>query len=173
MKYNIGDIVWVASFEAREAWVTCPDCLGSKRLRVIMGDDTEVSIDCKGCEQGYLGPLGHLRVYDRTPHAVQSCIREIKLEDDGPKYSGASFYEKPEAEVYDNQEEAAAAAAVHAARMDKEERDRIAHKEKDTKSWAWNASYHRKAIKDAERQLAHHRAKLAVAAAKAKEAPKS
>jgi hypothetical protein len=42
-------------------------------------------------------------------------------------------------------------------------------KTKDHRSWAWNASYHRRNIKDLERQLEYHRSKLAVCAANAKE----
>ena len=34
---------------------------------------------------------------------------------------------------------------------------------KDTRSWAWNATYHRGCIRQAEKDLEYHRAKLAVA----------
>jgi len=54
---------------------------------------------------------------------------------------------------------------------DRAEREKIATKEKDTRTWAWNASYHRRQIKDAKRQLEYHTAKLNVASLKAKEKP--
>lgn len=66
-------------------------------------------------------------------------------------------------------EEAQAAAAAMAVQWDADERAKIATKERDTRTWAWNASWHRGRIKDLERELAYHTSKLAVAAIKAKE----
>ena len=52
IKYKIGDHVWRAGFGSTDNYVTCPDCAGTKRLRVIMGDESVVSIACAGL----LGP---------------------------------------------------------------------------------------------------------------------
>lgn len=56
-----------------------------------------------------------------------------------------------------------------AAEADAEELRRIAEKEKPTRTWSWNATYHRKEIKRCEESIARHRAKLSVASLKAKE----
>jgi hypothetical protein len=71
--------------------------------------------------------------------------------------------------VYVTEAEARVRADQMALEADEEERAKISKKEKDQRSWAWNASYHRKQIKEHERQLGYHRAKLAHAAIKAKE----
>jgi hypothetical protein len=48
------------------------------------------------------------------------------------------------------------------------ERARVLNKEKDTRTWAWNASYHRREIADAKKRIEYHAAKLAVASLKSK-----
>jgi hypothetical protein len=168
VKYNIGDEVWVADFEAWEDRITCPDCLGKRQLRVIMGDDTVVAVDCNACGRGYMGPLGYITAYKRTPGTKLTNIMGIRMDQGVVTYDCYGAHGKKESEVYLTMEEAAQAAAEWAARLDREERDKIARKEKDTRSWAWNASYHRKEIKEAQRRIDYHSAKLAVAAPKAK-----
>lgn len=56
-----------------------------------------------------------------------------------------------------------------AAHADTAERARILGKEKGGRSWAWNATHHRREIKTAQERIAYHTSKLAVAALNAKE----
>ena len=82
-------------------------------------------------------------------------------------YTGCNHID--EDKVFLTESEAQTRADLMAAEYDAEERERIFKKEKDQRSWAWNASYHRKEIKEAERRIEHHKKKLAHAALKAKE----
>ena len=50
-----------------------------------------------------------------------------------------------------------------------EEDKRMRGKEKDHRSWAWNAHYHRKEIRDYKKRIEYHEKKLAIASVKAKE----
>jgi hypothetical protein len=169
MKYQIGDVVWHATFDSEQAYVTCPDCLGTGRLRVIMADGTAVSIECEGCRCGYDPPTGRIKVYDRRGRAESGVITGVRIDGDSIKYSISPCWCVAEANVYLTADEAKAAAVRLAAKADADERTRIATKEKPTRSWSWNATYHRRCIREKERDLAYHKAKLEVAAIRAKE----
>ncbi|KKK65797.1 hypothetical protein LCGC14_2970530, partial [marine sediment metagenome] len=53
MKYKIGQEVWWARFETSESSIECPDCAGKGHIRCIMGDETEVTVDCQNCQVGF------------------------------------------------------------------------------------------------------------------------
>ena len=120
-RWQIGDHVWRAGFEASVAHVICPDCCGSGRLRVIMGDETEVSIDCRNCESGWKGPQGRIQVYDRAPSATLVCINGIRLEADKTEYQTTASYSDTEENLFDSEADAVIAAQVLADRLGKEE----------------------------------------------------
>lgn len=167
-KFNIGDEVWYASTEYQEKWITCPDCLGHKYLRVIFGDDTEVSIDCANCAPGYDPPRGVIKLGTYEVAVRQVTIGGMELQKDKEPeykfdcYSGGCCRTK-ESQLFAAKEEAENVGRVLAAQMTKDEADRVNKKEKDTRTWAWNATYHRRMIKDAERNLKYHTDKLAAA----------
>jgi hypothetical protein len=170
MKYQVGQQVWRASWEGTETSIPCPDCGGTGRIRVTFHDETQVSIGCQYCARGYDPPTGRVRVHDRRPTAVLETITGAEIEGGKTEWRTNRTYRAPESDLFDNEAECLAAAAVKAAQHDREERDQINNKEKDTRTWAWNASYHRKCIKDAQKQIDYHSRKLAVASIKAKEA---
>jgi hypothetical protein len=163
--YNIGDKVWYASVEHFEKYMTCPDCLGHKFLRVIFGDGTECSIDCAGCSAGYEPPRGVVEYY-----GYEICVREVtiggmEVQKDKPitykfdcRTCSCSLAEEDRLSI--TKEDAEATAKILAAKMSQDAIDRIERKEKDTRTWAWNATYHRGKIKAAERDIAYHTDKL-------------
>lgn len=168
-KYEIGQRLWWPKFEHEEERVTCPDCGGTGRLRVTFHDETEVSIDCQNCAKGYEPPKGYLVIAVRVPRVQQVTVRGVELKDDETfEYRTTGSWCIPENKLFTRSEAAMAAAKQIAVVADQAERDKIQTKERDTRSWAWNATYHRREIKRAEKDLTHHKAKLAVADLKAK-----
>ena len=171
-RFNIGDLAWIAAFDAAENFVPCPDCGGTGRLRVTFHDETQVSIGCSNCAPGLDAPTGRVRVYDRKPRAEQVHINGCEF---GPKeirwrfgYSETCYRIADDADVFETEEAALERARLIAAEYDAAERAKILTKEKDTRTWAWNASYHRNCIKRARHDLEYHTAKLNVASLKAK-----
>ncbi len=178
--YAIGDKVWKSTFQSTKNYVECPDCGGTGRLRVTFHDDTQVSIDCKNCSVGYDPPSGRVMVYERHSHSEQGIIVGIEITSDGveyklsnPRAGSGTYWCIKESEIFNTKEEADAYGVILAEEANKEELARVYRKEKDTRTWAWNASYHRRCIKDAEKQIVYHTAKLNVASLKAKEDKKS
>ena len=167
-KYSIGQELWRPTFDMEEARVTCPDCGGTGRLRVTFHDETTVSVECQNCNVGYESPKGYLRVSNRHPRAQQVTVTGMELRGEVLEYRTTGSWCVPEDRLFLTEEAALTAAGLMAVEADQAERDKIQEKEKDTRSWAWNATYHRREIKRAEKDLAHHKAKLAVANLKAK-----
>lgn len=169
IRFQIGDPVFVATFEAHETWIECPDCAGTGRIRCMLPDDTMVSIECECCRRGYEGPFGRLLVYERKPFVCETVISGIEMREDGIEWRTRCSYLVKDANIFASRDDAMRRAEEIAAEQDRAERERIATKEKNTKSWAWNVHYHRREIREAEKRIAYHKAKLAVASLKAKE----
>lgn len=168
-KYNIGDEVWWASFESEPGYVTCPECGGTGQITCLLFDDTRVSVDCAGCTRGYLGPQGRLQVYARKPRAKLCTINRMEIDAGKIEYGITDSYCVDETDLFPSEAEALVRAEEKAANAEAEELARIARKEKDTRSWSWHVHYHRRSIREAERQIAYHTSKLNVAKLKAKD----
>ena len=166
--FNIGDEVYLAEFHPMtEIWVECPQCCGSGRIEVILGNSEKFSINCTCCEHGWEGSFGKLKSYE--PKASARCVMVSGVEtsmNDGEiiaRYRHSGCYISDGEKVFATEKEALAAAEELAAEQEKREVGNLKRKEKQHKNWAWNVSYHRKAIKSAEKQIAYHTAKLNVA----------
>lgn len=173
MRFEVGQQIWVGEFSPlAPTHVTCPDCGGTGRLRVTFHDDTQVSIECRNCSLGYDPPTGRVVVYQNDAKARQAVITGVEIHGGKTRWhiDGISgcYRIVDDEDAFDTQEAALASAEQKAATYNQEQRDRVFAKEKDTRTWAWNASYHRKQIKDAQHQLEYHTSKLNVAAIKAK-----
>ena len=168
-RFNIGDEVYLATFERKAISVTCPDCFGKLKLRVILGDDTELSIDCVGCASGYDPPKGYITNYKWSASAEPKTITGIeeKLKDGKVEYT----YWFPNCgdsggKTFATKDEALARADELKAEYDAEENCRFMAKTKDHRSWAWNVTYHRQCAEKARKDLAYHENKARICAAK-------
>lgn len=168
-KYNLGDQVWYASFETRTKTIVCDDCRGQKYLTVIMGDGSQVTIDCAGCSAGYEPPKGYNTICEGTPNSDLKTIERINIQFDKVEYQSGCWV-LHEDRFFDTKEEADKKAERLAEEYKQEQLHRLKNlKENHKRTWSWNAHYHRRAIKEAQRQLEYHTAKLNVAKIKAKE----
>lgn len=160
---SIGDEIWVAEFRNQEHWEKCPDCIGKKFLTVILGDDSRVTIDCDACSRGCEVSTGHIRIEKKEPKARIVQITGISLEGDKIKYTTPGHYRLEPGDIFDTESEALAKAKEIAKTEGEEKRNRAFEKEYRKKSWAWNVSFHRRCIRQAEKDLAYHSGRLAVA----------
>jgi hypothetical protein len=173
--FKIGDTVWFARAGQHETQITCPDCAGTRRIRLILANDEQVSIDCGGCSRGYEGPCGTITEYKFKAEVESFVVGGMEVKTEGVRYytdtSSGAYYVHEDKDCFVNKEDAVERCKQLIKEAVDRERDRLLKKERDTRSWAWNASYHRRCIKDAQKQLDYHTAKLNVAQAKAKEVP--
>jgi hypothetical protein len=163
--FDIGDKVWVARWHKDKQWETCPHCLGSKYLTVIMGDKAEVTIECPCCTESDWKSSGKVAVYDYTPNADEVVldgyeVKTTKGKRETTYRSGCWGFDN----VFATKEEALAFALAKIEQERAEDKRRMEYnKEKAEKTWAQNAIYHIEAIKGFEKQIEYHKSKLAVA----------
>lgn len=174
LRFNIGDKAWVGVWSSHAPhYETCPDCGGTGRLRVTFHDETQVSIECRNCAEGYDPPTGKVIVYRHKGKAEQVTISGFETRDGKMRWHynlhRYGYNIADDDQVFDTEQAALEFVQKKIEADEKEKIERIHTKEKDTRTWAWNASYHRREIKEAQRRLEYHTAKLAVAALKAKE----
>jgi ribosomal protein S27E len=171
--FNIGDTVWRATYGSKTRHIECPDCGGTGRLRVTFHDETTVSIDCATCAAGYEPPTGRVTTYDFAPEVSRHTVAGIEMDREQVRYrlshpSYGSYWSADACDVFAT-EDAAKLRGVELAKLAAiDEEIRLAGKEKPTRTWAWNASYHRRCIKDAQKQLDYHTRKLQAANLKVK-----
>lgn len=173
-KFQIGDTAYYAKAGRYETQTTCPDCDGTRRIRLILANNEQVSIDCGGCARGYEGSHGTISEYKFKAEIESFVIGGVNICTEKTQYStdrsGGHWYTFDEKDVFITRKEAEDRCKELIEEAVTEERNRLLRKEKDTRSWAWNASYHRKQIKQAQKDLTYHTAKLNVAAFKAQKA---
>ena len=173
--FKIGETVFKSRYERREKWVTCPDCFGSKTVKVVLGDGTEVIIECGGCYPGgFESSLGRIRQYDYETVVKEHRVTGVNMRAEGVSYEldneGGSYWTGTDKDVFGTIEEARAEGDRQRLEHEAEENRRWMAKTKDHKSWAWNATYHRRCAEKARKDMEYHQGKAKVCAAKAKEA---
>lgn len=168
-RFNVGDEVWLVSSGSTQRHVTCPDCLGQCVLTVILGDGSQVSIQCSCCERGYLGSLGQVLVYDWHCEVISDVVTGMEIDGKAVRYKLRNYY-FPDA-VFATKAEAETEAVKVLVKHQADEDHRFNHvKDQQGRhhSWAWNATYHRGCVRRAKKDLEYHEGKLTVAKAKAK-----
>lgn len=174
MRFEVGQQIWIGTFSPLSpVHETCPDCGGTGRLRVTFHDETQVSIECRNCAAGYDPPTGRVIVYRNDAGARQATVTGLEVHGAKVRWHvdacAGSYRIVDDEDAFEIEADALAWAQARAATYEAEQRAKIFQKEKDTHTWAWNASYHRNNIKRAEKDIAYHTAKLNVAKLKAKE----
>ena len=165
---NIGDIVWVATWEREQRWLPCPDCFGKKFLTVILGDDSRVTIPCSECGPGYNSSRGVVETWEERPSVAQVKLTGLELRPEGMEYRSHSSYYKAD-RVFKTEEEAKAGAVVLTQQHNEEQKKRMLSKERGDKTWGWNATYHRNCIRTKTKEIAYHTEKLEAAKLHVKE----
>lgn len=168
VEFNIGDQVWHARIQYMEDYLTCPHCFGNKYLTVILGDDSQVTIDCECCREGWLGPKGKIRVGQYRAEVHLEIINRKEESRNGIEY-GLSCFRATSNDIFLNKTEAQARASEMASEHRADEMTRFYAKEKLDRNWAWNAAYHRNHVKRLKQDLAYHESKLMMAQVRAKE----
>ena len=174
--FKINDEVFWARYERKQRYIKCPECFGKRFLTVIMGDESRVTIDCVGCtQQPYEGPSGSIVTYDFEALVIKTKIEGMEIRPDKTEYrsycdSGhSSYYTLKDEDIFYTEVEAIARAKVLKDEADKEEAKRLLQKHDRNRTWAWNAHYHRDCIRQANKDLIYHTAKLEVAKSLGKE----
>jgi hypothetical protein len=167
----------MASFDRVGKSITCPDCLGSAKVKVTLGTGEEILIECGGCDPGgYQGSTGRIPQYDYAVKVARRTITGVNLREDNVEYSldgehGQRYigYQEGDYTVFATEDDAKVGGEALRAKYEAEENKRLLAKTKNHRSWSFNTNYHRQQIKQLESQLAYHHSKVEICKAKAKE----
>lgn len=173
MRFEVGQQIWIGDFSPlAPIYETCPDCGGTGRLRVTFHDETQVSIECRNCAAGYDPPTGRIVVYRHEANARRAVVCGFENAHGLTRWhvdgTDCSYRIVDDEQAFEIEADALAWAKAREGRYEEEQRAKIFQKEKDTRTWAWNASYHRNIIKRAQKDIEYHTAKLNAAKIKAK-----
>ena len=171
--FNLEDRVWHASRTNVEERVVCPECFGKKYLTVILGDDSQVTIDCAGCASGYDPPKGYVTYRKQDVDVSQVTIDRVEINPDYVEYGfdrvGYGIRIAKDTEIFATKEEAEIRAKELAEEWNQVQLDRIHQKKKNDRTWAWHVHDYRKQIREAEKTIEYATAKLDAAAAHVKQ----
>lgn len=178
MRYKIGDVVWAAHFDPLEPIkIPCSVCNGDKKVTLILGNGDRIYLTCGYCGNRNMGiPTGYEEEYrsESKPKAVHIDAIEIEITEEGEKVtykagSNGVFYLYPEDMVFSDYNEALKKGEELKEKDLHEQKARAAFLKADvTKSFAWNAGYHRKEAKRLKSQIAYHEEKASLCKAREK-----
>ena len=157
---KLGDKVWYASIKTIEKSVVCPECFGKKYLTVILGDDSQVTIDCAGCSKGCEPPRGVVFYWSSDINVSLVEIEKIEIRKDKVEYGFNGYCIANSDYIFTTKKEAEIKAKELSKEHNKKELERIYRKEKNNHTWAWNVHYHQRCIKACEKDLLYHKAKI-------------
>jgi len=166
-RFNIGDYVWVAHFNPnQETHIPCTVCYGKRVVTLILGNGDQLELPCDYCGKGWDGPRGWETEYRAVidPEQVRITSVSITVTDKGEEVQyHATPYSYRQDMVFATRDEALAKSEELAAIWIKDQNTRSEYIKKDTKkTFAWNAGYHMRQVRDYEKKIVHHkeRAKL-------------
>jgi hypothetical protein len=164
-EFQVGDIVWVARLSQEQKQVVCPVCFSKKTVILILGDDSQVTLDCNYCSKGYEGPKGYVTEYihEENPTLCTITSKEVRTDLEGTHityHSGAYYFEDVGELLFVTKEEAQLRCNELLAAKKLEESTRAEYMKHDIhKSYTWNAGYHMRQVRDHEKQAEYHRGK--------------
>lgn len=170
--YNIGDEVWYANRTSVSEKITCPECFGKKYLTVILGDGSQVTIDCAGCASGFEDPKGYVTYYKQDIEVRLITIDRVEINPDYVEYAfdkfGCGCHIAKDKDLFLTKEGAEVRAKELADEWNKEELAKLHRKEKNHRDWSWHVHYYRRQIRDAEKTIEYATKKLEAAKAHVK-----
>jgi len=159
-----------------DKWVTCPDCFGTKTLSVILGDGTEMVIDCAGCAPGLNEPRGVIKSYDYEPIVESKTVTGLSIDGEEIEYhfhlAGSCYTVAKSEDIFASKGEAEERAEVLFEECRRNQENSLQRKEKPTRDWAWHVHYYRQQIRRAKQDIERAEAKLNVAIQKSERKPK-
>ncbi len=168
MEFNIGDEAWWAGIELYEDYLICPHCFGKKFLTVILGDDSQVTIECYCCREGYYGSQGRIKVHQsRVDVRLVTITGKEQSVGNDIEYRFNGYYCKQN-DLFSTKLEADVRAVQISNEYGMEEMKRYYSKDKHDRNWAYQVIYHRNFVKSLKKDLDYHESKLIVAKSKCK-----
>lgn len=169
LPFTIGQLLWMPMGDAHKAQLPCPVCDGALAVTVILGSGERIGVPCDACGIGFDGPRGFIEEYEHDPKAIPFVIASVESFHNNEwrlRSETGAWHEFTD--LYATEGEALDVAVKRAADQHERNMQSRQHKRKSTARQAWSVRYHRDCIKDLERQLAWHTARISASARETK-----
>lgn len=168
-EYKVGDKVWLARCGTSTVTKTCPICFGKLKVKLILGDDSEIDLPCDYCGKGFEGPVGTVEEYEYVAEPELHTITRVTEETTS---TGVEYEYHDESQGYCQGLEASLIFITKEETADKCEEIKQAYeieqaksikylKKSKQKSFSWNAGYHLRCAKQ-ERKSAEYHERMAI-----------
>lgn len=159
-KFKVGDKIYVSHFGRREIKVNCPVCFGKRVVRLILGDDSIVEMPCECCGRGYEPAKGYVVDWRMDAGAKKRTITQVETkqtqEGELVEYRSDHYIHQPQ-DIFTTEKEALADSKRKADKYNLEHETKAEFiKGKPDKNYSWNAGYHRRLVKKAEKEIEYH-----------------
>jgi hypothetical protein len=161
--FEIGDTYWAPRTSSEKVRLPCPVCNGTGIVIVLYGGEERVAVDCEGCGLGF--DLDHARGYvdewEFEPAAELFVIAEVVS-----LYNGRWSVRSTTGATNDfdallkTEHEALVVSKTRCIEQHERNMQSRQHKRGSAKRATWTAIYHKNCIKDLERQIAWHTARV-------------
>lgn len=160
--FEIGRTYYLPKYSPTEKREPCPICYGAKVVTIILGNDERVTVECDGCGIGYESPRGFVNssVWDAAVHP-------FTVESVTSMYGDDWYLKSKEGDtsnwktLCETEAEALEESRHHIQKMIDENMRRSATSNKQKlKTKTWHVRYHEDCIRELERKIAWHRAKV-------------
>lgn len=171
-EYNVGDKVWWAKYQIQEVKKTCPICFGKMRVRVVLGDDSQIETDCTYCERGFKR-YGWVEEYEYVSviEHVEITGKEVSEGRNGRivEYSYGAYCLSLD-NAFKTKEEAETALIQKIKKAKQEDLRRLEYgKDQNLRKYSWHVGYYQRKKKDALKEIESYDRKIAYFKSKAKE----
>ena len=158
-RFNFGDYVYHAASRSLQESVVCPDCNGDRYVTIIYQGET-YTVDCEGCKHGYLGSTGVRDTHVWKSEVHEGFVEAIEKEWNEPygfEYrisadNGGRWVLKEE-DTFATKEEAEVRAEELTKKQQANTDQQVVTKIRPDKTWAWNVTYYKRQIKDAQKTI--------------------
>lgn len=170
--YALGQELWWVGNGYREEWTTCPECLGTRIITMILGSGEQAELQCETCRLGFDDASGKIKrvFYDHrptrfVPGRVSVDGSDIRYSESGPD---STCYGTAQADdLFSSEAECQVRCdKLNAERTKAEAQRMIAVLSQNRRSMAHSVSYWRQQIAKTEKDLERMRGYLSVATQK-------
>ena len=158
---KVGDVVFVSKFGRRQVAIECPVCFGKGTVKLILGNGDSVEMPCENCTDGLGTPSkGYVNEWRNDAGAEAVTIDKISTDqtcgEDVVEYFAMHHVYQADA-VFATEEEAFADSKRRADEYNQERETKAEFvKGKPDKNYSWNAGYHMRLVKEAEKEIEYH-----------------
>ena len=155
-EFNVGDKVWVASYEKQQVKKDCPICSGKMRVTLILGNGDLVETDCTYCERGF-EKYGWIYEYEYV-----SVVRQLNItrKEVNESASGrdVEYYHEHWTLAHDKsfltKQEAGARLEDMILEAEQNDLERIKYtKDQNPRKYSWLIGYYQRLKRDALREI--------------------